>query len=1490
MTTPMSIPFATLEKITNGFSNDLIIGRGGYGNVYKAVYKGEVIAVKLLHDDLVQLLDDRQFKNELFNLLRVEHPNIVCLRGYCYETRYKIVKHNGETVFGKHIHRVLCFEYLEGGSLDNHLHAPSLPPNWTTRYNTIKGICEGLNFLHGCQPPILHLDLKPANILVDSSMVPKLADFGLSKLFHGSHTHVTKQIIGTQKYMPPEFIKDGKISVKNDVFSLGIVIIEIMAGPMGYSEFSEMGSGAQFVKEVLTNWSTIIKATSEYPAEELHQVNLCIDIAMLCVDSERVNRPTIAGILDALNRTKTHMPSSTKKTHIPWGQLEDVPLCSTIGPKSTSKRSNPVPTKENKRLKMMTTEVDNIANKHQQFNCMPGDSSKTIVQQVPDRETSSDVEPTLIIGRDEEKHKILSILSESNAEEMTILPIYGIGGIGKTTLAQLVFNDIQFRDYYRVWVYVSQKFDLKKIGNFIISQLTKETSDIDDQQTLHNRLRQLFAGKSILIVLDDLWEEKQHELEKLKAMLRLGIGNKVVIVTTRDEAIARKINRTVMPYKLEILTDDMCWSIIKQKSFFEDRCDKEQLGQIGMDIAIKCGGVALAAQSLGYMLREMESDQWESVRDSYIWNLSTMEDPSLRNHEVLLSLLLSYSHMHEFLQLCFSYCAFFPKGQNIVKYDLIHQWIALGFTGPSGIFDSIQLCEKYITRLLGMSFLQYSKTRSSDERQDKDVKMFVMHDLVHDLARAILADKVNKEGDAVGSSCHYALLTDCSKPLQLSVSSTEYSRFNFFLSLFKKKSSHENIKALRFLNCGKVLLRGDAFSPAKFLLVLDLSECFIQKLSLDSIGQLRHLRYLCAPRVNDYTIPNCITKLSELTYLNLRGSCRISALPESIGDMKSLMHLDLSGCCDIIELPVSFAKLKQLVHLDLSHCHVSVSEDFGGFTKLQYLNLSVLFSSSKGHRRGLLEVIGNLKKLRYLNLSRCMEDIATSENQIGSLLDSISTLSNLEHLDLSENKQLSSIPESMGNLRKLHTLDLLGCYQLEKLPDSMINMVSLKVLNVGNLVTLDESVLSLLNIASLPHFVVHASSGKCSSNITRLQATNPDRLIIDRLENVKSAEEAHNIKLIEKQKIETLQFEWTVAARRFVDDKEVLEKLVPPSSVDSLCIIGYRSVSIPDWLLGISQYLPNLAIISLVNFSKCKNLPPLGQLPNLQWLTLSSMDGLEEWNTTYTTGEQGRNELLFPKLERLNIHDCAKLRIEPCLPRALYLRIRDSNNVLSSLNTREQAESTLPSDIAHCNNMISACGKSSSYSGASSSSPITDLFVEESKLPLHQWRLLHQLPALRGLRIKHCSDLTTSLAVIQKLSSLQNLSLELNDHELPSWLIQLTDLQELKLMHCNSITSLPQWFGELASLKRIEIKYCKGISSLPESIQQLTKLEFLSIHGCPVLEEWCESEENKMKLTHIKVEIAGRDSVGFEDSKVQIVKPMPAQMVRQSAFATTERR
>nr|AGT16241.1 hypothetical protein SHCRBa_027_K06_R_350 [Saccharum hybrid cultivar R570] len=225
--------------------------------------------------------------------MRVRHPNIIRLVGYCYETRRKYVMiPNGDYVWARMEERALCFEYLQRGSLDNFLSDESCGLHWHTCYQIIKGICEGLNYLHnGYGDPIYHLDLKPENILLDGNMMPIISDFGLSRLFGSTKTHMTQSNIkGTFGYMPPEYIDKRLISKKFDVFSLGIIIIRIMAGKLAYPKCVEM-PGQQFIDLEV--------------ADSIEEVKTCIQIALRCVEADREKRPTIRSIMDKLNDIET---------------------------------------------------------------------------------------------------------------------------------------------------------------------------------------------------------------------------------------------------------------------------------------------------------------------------------------------------------------------------------------------------------------------------------------------------------------------------------------------------------------------------------------------------------------------------------------------------------------------------------------------------------------------------------------------------------------------------------------------------------------------------------------------------------------------------------------------------------------------------------------------------------------------------------------------------------------------------------------------------------------------------------------------------------------------------------------------------------------------------------------------------------------------------------------------------------------------------------
>uniref|UniRef100_A0A0E0MDU0 Protein kinase domain-containing protein n=1 Tax=Oryza punctata TaxID=4537 RepID=A0A0E0MDU0_ORYPU len=298
---PTNVPYQLLEEITDGFSDERKLGKGGYGTVYKGEYKnGDKIAVKILH---MEGFNDKKFNDEFGNLMIANHPNIVQLVGYCYDVTYTTGPAKGRPALIATIHRALCFEYMPRGSLENYLSDEDDGLDWPIRYKIIKGTCEGLKHLHvEVKPPIYHLDLKPANILLDNNMVPKIADFGLSRFISEEKTMTTETLVGTIPYMPREYIERKEISNKLDIFSLGAVMLEIIAGPTGRFRSTQMPS-QEFTDQVQGNWKNRLQTRRNGPLLEAYcqQVKTCTEIALKCLEIDRKNRPNILEIINQIN-------------------------------------------------------------------------------------------------------------------------------------------------------------------------------------------------------------------------------------------------------------------------------------------------------------------------------------------------------------------------------------------------------------------------------------------------------------------------------------------------------------------------------------------------------------------------------------------------------------------------------------------------------------------------------------------------------------------------------------------------------------------------------------------------------------------------------------------------------------------------------------------------------------------------------------------------------------------------------------------------------------------------------------------------------------------------------------------------------------------------------------------------------------------------------------------------------------------------------------
>lgn len=298
-----------LEEITEDFSEKKIVGSGAYGTVYKGLHDGNEIAVKKLHP--LQGLNDEPFENEFDTLSKINHGNVVQLIGYCYESHRNYVKHKNETIAAIVKERILCFEYMHGGSLDKHISDDMCDLDWTICYKIIRETSEGLNHLHNEQDkPIFHLDLKPSNILLDKNLKPKIADLGLSRIVANTKTHHTERatIQGTFGYMPPEYIESSDISKKFDVFSLGAIITRIVDGNACHSRYSSMGA-PKFIKHVTENWERRLQGMSSYQSYEkdIVQVKKCVEIALRCVEKDRNKRPAIKDIVHELEELEAEI-------------------------------------------------------------------------------------------------------------------------------------------------------------------------------------------------------------------------------------------------------------------------------------------------------------------------------------------------------------------------------------------------------------------------------------------------------------------------------------------------------------------------------------------------------------------------------------------------------------------------------------------------------------------------------------------------------------------------------------------------------------------------------------------------------------------------------------------------------------------------------------------------------------------------------------------------------------------------------------------------------------------------------------------------------------------------------------------------------------------------------------------------------------------------------------------------------------------------------
>ncbi|CAK8537807.1 unnamed protein product [Lathyrus sativus] len=691
------------------------------------------------------------------------------------------------------------------------------------------------------------------------------------------------------------------------------------------------------------------------------------------------------------------------------------------------------------RLKEITRRLDDLADSKDKFLLRVGGTvGDRSIEVVEWRQTISFIAEPKVFGRQDDQDKIVEFLltQARDSHSLSIYPIVGLGGVGKTTLAQLVYNDARVTANFntKIWVCVSEAFSVKRILCSIIESIKSEKCDILNLDEMQIKVQSLLQGNRYLLVLDDVWNKTQ-ELEsglsqekwnKLKSVLLCGSRGSSILFSTRDEDVA-DIVRTCQTYHLSSLLENECWLLFKEYAFGHDKEEHAELVEIGKEIVKKCGGLPLAARALGGMMGSRSGvKEWLEVKESIIWDLTCEKS-------ILPVLRLSYFHLTPTLKQCFSFCAIFPKDWIIMKEELIHLWLANGFISSRENLEVENVGSMIWNELCQKSFFQDINI----DEYSGDIS-FKMHVLVHDLAQSIM-----------GQEC---VILEDENMVNLS-KSTRHISFHDASHLSVNKSALEKVESLRTMfELDHYGYRHTDYFPTN----CSLRVLCIYSYQVASLGSLIHLRYLELFGCNIKNIPDSIYSLHKLEILKLKNLENLKCLPKHLACLKNLRHLIIENCYSLSQL---FPYVGELTCLRTLSVYIVSLENGHRLIELRDLNLR-----GKLNIKGLKDV-DSLSHAQEANLTAkkelhevCMswsvndEIIETSTFCSEQVLEGLQPHTNLKSLKIHYYNGLC-FPSWIKTLTSLVFLELKGCNKcvsvsrLGKLP----SLKTLRLFSMNNL-------------------------------------------------------------------------------------------------------------------------------------------------------------------------------------------------------------------------------------------------------------------------------------------------------------------------------------------------------------------------------------------------------------------------------------------------------
>ncbi|KAK1393710.1 Leucine-rich repeat containing protein [Heracleum sosnowskyi] len=927
-----------------------------------------------------------------------------------------------------------------------------------------------------------------------------------------------------------------------------------------------------------------------------------------------------------------------------------------------------------------------------------------------DRRTTYFVNETDVVGREQDMTKIIQMLisEELGSGVISVIPIIGMGGMGKTTLAQLIYNNETIENHFKVvmWAWVANKFDIKRILKEMIETHSKMKVAELDLLSLHlieSRLLDIISENRILVVLDDVWSVNYDEWEKLERLLkRAGKGSRVLI-TSRDSGVF-SLNNPQTLYHLGRLPEDQCRSLFEKIAFIEGN-SSGNLESIGQEIVQKCEGLPLAVKAVAGLLRgNTDIYKWKKIRDNPIW---MAEQPKTRAQRatILPALKLSYDDLPSHIKKCFAHSYLFPKAYIFSKAELIKLWKGASLIPSTVTGSSIdETGSDCFDILLRMSFFELHKVHG---------KQYKMHDLIHDLAQSVSSPHFHQiqdtKSDNINEECrHVSLLCEnAEQPLQNIIDKS--------VKLRTLLAPTDNLK-----NFGLSLDK--LFRTVKYLRVLDLSKSTMLELP-KSVGELKLLRYLNVSETEIRGLPDTICSLYHLETLKLLRCLWLVELPKKLGNMAKLQHIELDAMFwhKCYTLPPSIGNLTSLQNLHVFPINPDIGCDISELQNMNHLTGRLHISNLEKAKNTRGAQLMNKEKIEELVLEWSNQTGQQDEEAHGTTLQYLETHSNLEKLRL-YNYMGARFPSWIegGKLTNLVTLSLIHCTNCKVI--SLAHLPHLGEVKMKGLLKLEEwtgvqfNSLGRLQLSNCPKLrelppkfnnLRVLKIKKCAS--VRVLPRTPLLMFLILIDN--SELEDWNG---EPLPVPTVNNQGQLTLSEFPSILSVLElkiencpkmPLLPllfaPQKLEIISCPLLTTLPIPkfsrrlqhlalvkcaDGLINAIPETKSLYSLVISNISSLSSLPQLPNLPGLKSLHIHHFEDLVSLSQTSLLG--------LTALTYLSIRGCSKLMtlVDTELPKSLEVLSIDSCDALKSLGSDDLLKnltSLKDLDIEDCQELLS---------------------------------------------------------------------------------------------------------------------------------------------------------------------------------------------------------